>query len=323
MKIARRAIVGSFLLGAAGLFAGCSKREKSPLTELQAQEQATAAAAAYQKLIEESKARVASSRAASAPEPAVNEPADPYQAERWLSNIGYQRNLAARIRQDINLFALLVPEMSYFAHAGRYDKTYLADGLLNKPIVDVATKTLVVQTTTEQLTRANMAVIAEPFRSFIIVFSSSFYEGPRFLKFLSEPLDISEWRLDAISKFNKLIAFDRTQTALLRAIAPVLLARFPVKGPSTRSGLIDQLAANLALYRAAWGMREMNDQTVYQLLVSASQPDVVASFSATADSISAAAMSLAAGMNSALPPTLSPKAPSPLAGLEALQPAQN
>lgn len=323
MNIARRAIAGALFLGGVGMIAGCGKKEKQPLTQLQAQEQAAAAAAAYQQLIEESKARVASSKPASAPDLAVVEPTDAYQVERWLSNIGYQRNLAARIRQDINLLAILVPEMAYFAHAGRYDKAYLAEGLMNKPIVDVAAKTLATRATTEQLTRANSAVISEPFRSFIILFSSSFYEGPRFLRFLSEPLDISQWRLDAIAKFNHIIAFDRTQSALLRAIAPVLLARFPIKDPSTRSGLVDRLAGNLVLYRAAWGMREMNDQAVYQLLASASQPDVVAAFAGTADSISAAAMSLAEGINAALPATLPAKAPSALAGLEALPPAQN
>lgn len=319
MNITRRTATSALFFGSLGVLSGCQKQSQPAISQEQAQEQA---AATYQKLIEESKARVAASKAASAPAPAEPEPTDPYQVERWLSNIGYQRNLAARIRQDINLFALLVPEMAYFARSGRYDKAYLTDGLKNTPLVDVASKVLLSRIATQQLVRANSVVITDPFRSFVIMFSSSFYESQNFLKFLSEPLDITQWRMDAIGKFNQLVSFDRTQAAVLRAVGPVLLARFPVKDPSSRAGLVEQLASNLALYRSAWGMREMKDQEVYDLLAAASRPEVIASCSATAAAIGASASSLAAGMDAALPTTL-PAKTSGLAGLEGLQPAQN
>jgi hypothetical protein len=316
-----RRVTASFLLASVFVTtAGCSKKTQQPAVgEQQAQEQAVLA---YRKLIEESKARVAAA-SASVPAPAKAEPevVDPYQVERWLSNLGYQRNLAARIRQDINLLALLVPEMGYFAQAGRYDKAYLATGLLNKPLVDITSKALAAATSTRELNQANSVIIADPFRSFVIEFSSSFYEGRRFLKFLSEPLAVSQWRIDAIIKFNQLVAFDRTQTAIFRAVAPVLMSRFPIKEQSSRKALIEKLSATLALYRTAWAMKEMTDEQVYRLIASISKPETAATFGSTAEAIDSACVALGAEMNSLLPATLSPKTTSPLAAMADASPA--
>ena len=316
MKFSRGASCLKLLLVAAVItVTGCSKRSAHPVVATIAEDQATIAA--FKKLVEESKARQAAAASSTSSSAAIQAvPVDPYQVERWLSNLGYQRNLAARFHQDINLLATLIPEMAYFEKGNKYDKAFLASGLSNKAMVDEASRSMISSSDTAELRRTNLVIIADPFRTFIINFSTSFYETPRFLAFLSQPIDASEWRLNAISKLNQLISFDKTQYDILNSIAPVLLKRFPTKSGDDRKVIVQKLSASLSLYRTAWALREMSDDDLYRLVVAASSKDVVAAFRQTAEAIHAASFALADDMNASLPSTLSSKPSSPLAALK-------
>ncbi|MBK6616116.1 hypothetical protein [Ottowia sp.] len=241
---------------------------------------------------------------------------DNYQVERWIYNLGYQQNLASRIRQEINLFAMLVPELKYFTLAGRYDKEYLSKGLLNQPLVDTASKVLVSKADSAELSNSSRAVIKEPFRTFIVDFSSVYYETPMFVDYLSKPFEGSDWRVRAIFKLNELMSLDRTEMSIIKSLGPVLLSRFPSSGDSYRDRVVESAAANLAFYRTAWAVRNMDDATLYDLIVKASSPELVRVFAITADAIASAAQVLSTQMDSSLPPVLVSKAQSPLDALK-------
>ncbi len=232
-------------------------------------------------------------------------PRDPILVEKLLYNLGYQSNLAPRIRQDLNLFALLVPDLNLFAPGEKLDRDYLAPGITNQPLFASLFSTVLAHAEPVDVRDANEFVKSPSARTFIVDFWSALYDRKNFIAFMSTPFDGSEWRREALLTLNRLWFLDSMQAATLRPLAPLLLARLRVAPDAPGLVSIEALASSLAFFRTAWASRALTDQELYALAADSRQPAVSRSMALIAGSFSVVCQQLAQDMDAALPRDLS------------------
>ncbi len=239
------------------------------------------------------------------PASGAGKPRDPILVEKLLYNLGYQSNLAPRIRQDLNLFALLVPELQLFAPGEKLDRDYLVPGITNQPLFSSLFATVLAHADPIDVRDANEFVKSPSARTFIVDFWSALYDRKNFIAFMAIPFDGSDWRREALLTLNRLWFLDSMQAATLRLLAPLLLSRLRVSPDSPRVASIETLASSLAFFRTAWASRTLTDEDLYALTVESRQPAVARSMALIAGSFGTVCQELAQAMDAALPRDLS------------------
>jgi hypothetical protein len=230
---------------------------------------------------------------------------DPLSVEKFLYNLGYQSNLGARVRQDLNLFALLVPDLKLFAPGEKLDRQYLAPGITNQALYSSLFSIVLPHANLVDVHDANEFIKSPAARSFIVDFWSSVYDGGRFVEFMSKPFKGSDWRRDAILTLNRLWFLDSMQAASLRPLAPLLLARLRLTPQSPGVASIESLAYSLSFFRTAWAAQGLSDDDLFRLTVESRKPAVVRSLSLVAGAFGSVCQQLAKAMDAGLPPDLS------------------
>lgn len=225
--------------------------------------------------------------------------------EKLLYNIGWQTNLAACIRQHLNLFALLYKPLTPFQQGKRLDVMYLLPGILNTPLFKVVFDAYATYAEPEPTRLVNETVKQDNFRGFIEGSSMSYYMYDAFLDFSSRPFAGSEWRRQALLHLNSALYLDSLSAAVLRPMAPILLQRMRVRVDATAHANIEQAAASIAFARSSWGARNLNDQQLYSLVRTASADPCPSVFRLITGSISVTCKSLADSMAESLPADLS------------------
>lgn len=230
---------------------------------------------------------------------------DPLSVEKFLYNLGFQSNLGARVRQDLNLFALLVPDLKLFAPGEKLDRQYLVPGITNQALYSSLYSTVLPHANVVEVRQANEFIKSSVARAFIVDLWSSVYDGGRFVNFMSKPFSGSDWRRNAILTLNRLWFLDSMQAASLRPLAPLLLGRLRLTPQSPGVTPIDSIAYSLSFFRSAWAAQSLSDDDLYQLTVESSNPVVSRSLSLVAGGFGAVCLQLAKAMDAGLPPDLS------------------
>lgn len=251
--------------------------------------------------------------------PAIQPPAPPVEplvVEKLLYNLGLQSNLASRIRQDINLLGLLSPNLRLYAAGEKLDRIYLASGINNKRLFDSLFNQLLPYATTSDFELANEVVKGQGVRSFLVDYWASIYDHKAFVEFTSRRWDGSDWRRTAIQQLNTLWYLDSLQAAILRPIAPILMARMRMPPNAASSSLVETAAASLAFFRTAWATGKLSDDDLYRLVQASSTPALNRVLRLVAGVTAVVCTDLARSMDSALPPDLSRLLKSPLDTLQ-------
>lgn len=241
---------------------------------------------------------------------------DPLVVERLLYNLGLQSHLASRIRQDINLLALLSPNLRLYGAGEKLDRTYLASGINNKRLFESLFNHLLPYATTSDFELANEVVKAKEARAFLVDYWASIYDHKAFVEFAARRWNGSDWRRSAIQQLNTLWYLDSLQAGILRPIAPVLMDRMRMPPNAASSSMVEAATTSLAFFRTAWATRKLSDDGLYRLVQASSSPALNKVLRLVAGVTAAVCTDLARSMDSALPPDLSRLLSSPLDTLQ-------
>lgn len=226
-------------------------------------------------------------------------------SEKLLYNIGWQSNLAACIRQHLNLFSLLYRPLTPFQQGKKLDVMYLLPGINNTPLFKVVFDAYAAYAEPEPTRLVNETVKQEDFRNFIEGSSMSYYMYDAFLDYSSRPFAGSDWRRQALLRLNSALYLDSLSAAVLRPMAPILLRRMRVPVDAASQHNIEQAATSIAFARSSWGARNLSDQQLYALVRTASAEPCTGVFRLITGSIAVTCKSLADSMNESLPADLS------------------